>query len=252
MIVKRNAQRLRHPVFDFTTSSGTINSPCVVWQKTQEGDRPQVFISFEGIEGCGKTTQVQRLASVLAERGIPHVVTREPGGTRVGRKIRRILLDPAHEEMEALTELLLYAADRAQHATQVIRPALAAGHWLICDRFADATTAYQGYGRGQDLGLLDSLHEVTTQNMWPQITLLLDCPGEIGLKRARQRLAAIAPQDREDRFELEVRSFHQRVREGYLKLAAEHAERFIVLDGTLSPERLHQQIVSLLDPHLSG
>jgi dTMP kinase len=209
-----------------------------------------VFISFEGIEGCGKTTQVEHLARLLTLRRIPHVVTREPGGTQLGQMIRRILLDPANTEMEALTELFLYAADRAQHTARVIRPALAAGQWIICDRFVDATAAYQGYGRGQDLDMISRLNKLATRGLRPELTLLLDCPVEIGLERARRRVLATARQDREDRFEQQAHAFHQRVREGYLDLASSNSERIKVLDGTLDEKTLHEKIVALLTPYL--
>jgi dTMP kinase len=208
-----------------------------------------VFISFEGIEGSGKTTQVERLTQLLGQRGIPHVVTREPGGTRLGRQIRKILLDPAHDEMEPLTELFLYAADRAQHTAEVIRPALEANQWVICDRFGDATTVYQGYARGQELGLIRQLNQWATGGLWPQLSLLLDCPVETGLDRARQRITATALEGREDRFERHERAFHQKVREGYLELAAQSPERFRVLDGTLEPGQLHEVIIDLLEPY---
>jgi len=209
-----------------------------------------VFITFEGIEGCGKTTQVERLDRVLEECRIPHIVTREPGGTRLGGYIRGILLDRDHGEMEELTELLLYAADRAQHVAEVIRPALAADRWIVCDRFADATAAYQGYGRGQDLGLIRRLNLAATQGVWPDLTVLLDCPVEVGLERARRRVLAGASPAREDRFERQVLAFHLRVREGYRRLAEEQPERIRVLDATLSPDRLHEIILRLLEPYL--
>jgi dTMP kinase len=210
-----------------------------------------VFISFEGIEGCGKTSQVELLAKHLSALGIPHVVTREPGGTRLGKPIRNILLDPGHSEMEPLTELLLYAADRAQHIAQVIRPALEAHQWLICDRFADATTAYQGYGRGQDLTLIQQLNSWATGGLWPHLSLLLDCPVEIGLDRARRRMTDNALVGREDRFEQQTLAFHQKVRDGYLELARKNPERFMILDATLELERLHEEIVTLLEPYLA-
>ena len=211
-----------------------------------------MFISFEGIEGCGKTTQVELFAKFLAERGVPHVVTREPGGTDLGKLIRKMLLDPAHSEMEPLTELLLYAADRAQHIAQVIRPALNAGQWLICDRFADATTAYQGYGRGQELAFIQQLNQWATQGLWPHLSLLLDCPVDVGLDRARQRIMDTALAGREDRFEQQGSPFHQKVREGYLKLAAQNPARFKILDATVELKRLHEEIVSLLEPYLNN
>ena len=209
-----------------------------------------VFITFEGIEGCGKTTQVDRLARALEERRVPHVVTREPGGTRLGGYIRRMLLDRDHGEMEGLTELLLYAADRAQHVAEVIHPALASGRWVVCDRFADATTAYQGYGRGQNLDLIHQLNLVATQGVWPDLTLLLDCPVELGLDRAHKRILAGASPEREDRFERQVHAFHLRVREGYLRLAEQDPTRIKVLDATLDPDRVHEEILNLLEPCL--
>jgi dTMP kinase len=209
-----------------------------------------VFITFEGIEGCGKTTQVERLGRFLEEHRIPHTVTREPGGTRLGGYIRRILLDRDHGEMEGLTELLLYAADRAQHVAEVIRPALAAGRWIVCDRFADATTAYQGYGRGQDLGLIRRLNLAATQGAWPDLTVLLDCPVEVGLERARRRVLAGESPAREDRFERQVLDFHLRVREGYRRLAEEDPARIRVMDATMGPDRVHQMVLRLLEPYL--
>ena len=197
-----------------------------------------MFISFEGIEGCGKTTQVKLLADFLSQRDIPHLVTREPGGTRLGKLIRKMLLDPTHSEMEPLTELFLYAADRAQHIAQVIRPSLESRQWLICDRFADATTAYQGYGRGQGL--------------WPHLSLLLDCPVEVGLERARRRIMDTALEGREDRFEQQDLDFHQTVREGYLELAAQNSARFRILDATMELKRLHEEIINLLEPYLDN
>lgn len=210
-----------------------------------------MFITLEGIEGCGKTTQVERLAGALKERGIPHIVTREPGGTRLGGHIRRMLLDRDHGEIEGLTELLLYAADRAQHVAEVIRPALALGRWIVCDRFADATTAYQGYGRGQNLDLVHRLNLVATQGAWPNLTLLLDCPVELGLDRARKRVLAGASPVGEDRFERQIHAFHLRVREGYLRLAEQDPERIRVLDATLDPDRLHEDILNLLEPYVT-
>ena len=209
-----------------------------------------MFVSFEGIEGCGKTTQVELLATFLSQRGIPHLVTREPGGTRLGDLIRKILLDPGNSEMEPLTELFLYAADRAQHIAQVIRPALESQQWLICDRFADATTVYQGYGRDQDLAFIQQLNEMATQGIWPRLSLLLDCPVEVGLDRARQRIVETSLEGREDRFEQQDFAFHQKVREGYLKIAAQNPNRFIILDATLDQKQLHQEIVTLLEPYL--
>ena len=209
-----------------------------------------MFVSFEGIEGCGKTTQVELLATFLSQRGIPHLVTREPGGTRLGELIRKMLLDPGNSEMEPLTELFLYAADRAQHIAQVIRPALEARQWLICDRFADATTVYQGYARDQDLAFIQQLNQWATQGLWPNLSLLLDCPVEVGLNRARRRIENSALEGREDRFEQQALTFHQKVRDGYLELAAQHPGRFKILDATMELEPLHEEIVAILEPYL--
>jgi dTMP kinase len=162
-----------------------------------------------------------------------------------------MLLDPAHNEMEPLTELFLYAADRAQHIAQVIRPALESHHWLICDRFADATTVYQGYGRNQDLAFIQQLNKMATQGIWPRLSILLDCPVEVGLDRARQRIMETSLEGREDRFEQQDLAFHQKVREGYLKIASQDPDRFIILDATLEQEQLHQEIVALLKPYLT-
>ncbi len=133
----------------------------------------------------------------------------------------------------------------------MIRPALEAGQWLICDRFADATTAYQGYARGQDLAFIQQLNQLATQGLWPHLSLLLDCPVEVGLKRARRRMEDNALEGREDRFEQQALAFHQKVREGYLQLAAQNSERFRILDGTMELERLHEEIVTILQPHLN-
>ncbi len=190
------------------------------------------FITFEGIEGCGKTTQESRLAETLAERGYPVVVTREPGGCAIAEQIRAILLDAENRALVPLAELLLYAAARAQHVEEVIRPALDSGKIVICDRFTDATAAYQGYGRSLDLDLIDRLNRLATGGFSPDLTILLDCPEEVGLSRAMARINSAEGGVREERFEQESIAFHRMVRRGYLRLAAAEPERFVVLDGT--------------------
>jgi dTMP kinase len=191
------------------------------------------FITFEGIEGCGKTTQMKVLAERLTEKGHPVVVTREPGGCPIALKIRDILLDAANSRMVPLAELLLYAAARAQHVAEIIKPALDTGKVVLCDRFTDATIAYQGYGRQLDLNLIGELNTLATEHVRPQLTVLIDCEVETGLKRANARIEA-STGAREERFELESVQFHRRVREGYLRLAAAEPDRFIIIDGNRS------------------
>ncbi len=208
-----------------------------------------MFITFEGIEGCGKTTQVRRLVRRMEDKKIPVVSTLEPGGTGIGNKIRRILLDVRHKNLLPLTELLLYAADRAQHVEEVIRPALKEGKWVICDRFFDATVAYQGIGRGQDMEWIETLNAWVTQGIRPDRTFLLDCPVELGLERAQSRNRDHSNQD-QDRFERERADFHAGVRQGYLELARANADRFVVIDATQTEERLEQEIFGHLRPYL--
>lgn len=193
------------------------------------------FITFEGVEGCGKTTQIRLLAEALRKSGRRVVQTREPGGCAIADKIRAILLDAQNSAMKPLAELLLYAAARAQHVAEIIAPALGRGEIVLCDRFTDATIAYQGHGRGLDMGTILELNETATAGCRPDLTILIDCPVEIGLKRAMARIearsAAKGESQREERFELESKQFHQRVRDGYLALARENPGRFIVIDG---------------------
>ncbi len=189
------------------------------------------FITFEGIEGCGKTTQVRLLAEFLTSRGHDVTVTREPGGCAIADQVRAILLDAENRALVPLAELLLYAAARAQHVEEVIRPALAAGGIVICDRFTDATVAYQGFGRSLDRELIDRLNGIATGGIRPDLTLLLDCPEETGLARAMERINSSAGA-REERFEQESLRFHRAVRQGYLSLAEAEPHRFLVLDAT--------------------
>ncbi|MFC1823120.1 dTMP kinase [Thermodesulfobacteriota bacterium] len=208
-----------------------------------------MFITFEGIEGCGKTTQIERLEARLIQRGIPLIRTFEPGGTKIGQNIRRILLDAGNRHLSALTELLLYEADRAQHISEVIKAALDDGKWVICDRFFDATVAYQGAARGQDLGLIKLLNDTVTQGIRPNLTLLLDCPAEVGLERALRRHSA-QPPDGQDRFEREKLEFHKKVRAGYLELASGEPERFVVVDANHTEDEIEKQVLRILEPHL--
>ena len=209
-----------------------------------------LFITFEGIEGCGKTTQIGYLTSFFKKTRRPFLLTREPGGTKVGEKIRQILLSSDNAGMEPMAELFLYVADRIQHYHQVIVPALREGKVVLCDRFADATTVYQGFGRGLDLAWIEEIHSRALENTKPDLTFLLDLPVEVGLKRAWRRLKK--DQSREDRFEKEAMDFHQRIREGYLTLARKEPARMIVLDGMKDEQTLHREIVSHLPAALRG
>lgn len=193
------------------------------------------LITFEGIEGCGKTTQIRLLAAALTEAGHRVTLTREPGGCPIADKIRAILLDAENSAMTPSAELLLYAAARAQHISEIISPALGRGDIVLCDRFTDATLAYQGYGRGLDRSKIMQLNDLATAGCRPDLTILIDCPVETGLRRAMARIEAATLADsgtkREERFEMESRQFHQRVRDGYLTLASESPDRFIVVAG---------------------
>jgi dTMP kinase len=209
-----------------------------------------LFITFEGIEGCGKSTQAKRLVNRLKELAVPLVFTLEPGGTNVGQKIRRILLDSRNQYLSPLTELLLYAADRAQHVEEVIKPALEQEKWVLCDRFFDATTVYQGYARGLDMKLIVTLNEKASPGIRPDITFLIDCAVEIGLERALKR-NRIQFQEGQDRFEREKKDFHEAVREGYLTMAMEDRERFVVVDGALKEDELEEVIFRHVEPFIS-
>ncbi len=209
------------------------------------------FITFEGIEGCGKTTQLRRLAERLTAAGIPFIVTREPGGCPIADEIRGILLDAKNSALVPEAELLLYAAARTQHVQEVVRPALAAGTHVLCDRFFDATVAYQGYGRGLDLQLIRQLNDIATGGLAPDLTILLDCPVETGLDRALARINATSGQ-REERFELESIEFHRRVRDGYLALAAAEPARFRIVDGNRVIEEIEDDLTTAVLPWLTG
>lgn len=201
-----------------------------------------MFITFEGIEGCGKSTQIGLLEQKLLAAGYHVTKTREPGGCPIADQVRAVLLDAANRAMVPMSELLLYGAARAQHLAEVVRPALAQGRIVLCDRFSDATRAYQAFGRGLDRHLIEQVNQLACQGLAPDITLLLDCPVETGLSRARQRIEA-ANGPREERFELEALEFHQRVRDGYLTLAAEEPQRFVIVDANTGPEQVAAQIV---------
>jgi len=210
-----------------------------------------LFITFEGIEGCGKTTQVKKIISYLDENGIPNLSTREPGGTGIGQGIRKILLDTKNTNLFPLTELILYAADRAQHVNEVIRPGLDQGKWVICDRYLDATIAYQGFGRGLDMEIIDILNNKATRGLSPDITILMDCPEDIGIKRALER-NKISSQEDQGRFETEKMEFHHRVRQGYLTLAEKNKDRYIIIDSSKKVDEVEKDIMQALKPHIDS
>ncbi len=197
------------------------------------------FISFEGIEGSGKSTQVKLLADYLKIRGHNVLTTEEPGGTKIGLKIRTLLLD-AKNHMNPLTELLLYNSSRAQHIREVIYPALTQNTVVITDRFSDSTIAYQGYARGIDLAIIKTLDEIVAPDLRPFVTFLLDLDVEEGLRRNRNA-------QKKDRFELETVEFHNRVRKGYLQIAEEEPNRIKVINASGSAEEVNKKIVGILE-----
>jgi len=202
------------------------------------------FITFEGIEGCGKTTQIKKAADFLRRNNIDVFLTEEPGGSALGVELRRILLNRNESSagISARSEILLFLADRAQHVDEIIRPALERGQTVLCDRYSDATIAYQGYGRGLDLDTVISLDRFSSLSLKPEVTFLFDLPAEAGLKRAFHRIAGNNAPDAEDRFENEDIRFHSRVRNGYLSLARNEPQRFRVIDSTGSIEAVAGQV----------
>jgi len=202
-----------------------------------------IFITLEGIEGSGKTTQAARLRDYLVGRGLDVIVTREPGGSPIAEKIRKILLDPSNKEMVPLAELFLYEASRTQHVAEIIAPALAAGKCVICDRFFDASTAYQGGARGIDTRAVERLNLLATGGRKPDLTIVLDLPADSGLKRLGRSL---------DRLESESMEFHRRVREGYLLIAAGEPERVKVVDASGTIDDISLRIEQLVETWLAS
>lgn len=188
-----------------------------------------LFVTLEGPDGSGKSTQIGRLAARLGEMGIGYVTTREPGGTPISDQIRALLLDPQNKAMVAKTEALLYAASRAQHVAEVVRPALARGEVVLCDRYIDASIAYQATGLGLSIDYVRRLNEEATDGLWPHRTYLIDVPCELGIARAAKARGGGL-----DRIEQRDFTYHQRVREQFLLLAKEQPERFCLIDGTKS------------------
>jgi dTMP kinase len=208
------------------------------------------FITFEGIEGSGKTTQVRLLAEYLTGKGVQHVVTREPGGTVIGEKIRALLLDPQSRGMVPVSELLLYGAARSQHIDEIIEPALGEGKVVLCDRFTDATMAYQGHGRGIPLNVIRVVNSLASADVKPDLTILLDLDPEKGLARARARNQAEGATST-TRFDDEEIAFHTRVREGYLEIAREDTARVRVVSAEPPAEKVAKQIVTIVSRKLA-
>ena len=209
-----------------------------------------LFITFEGPEGSGKTTQIELLSSYLKEKGYPVLATREPGGTSIGDQVRAILLDPQNTEMLPASEALLFSAARAQIVNQVIRPHLARGGIVLCDRYADSTLAYQGYGHGLELGTLHAITALATGGLKPDLTIYLDIDVEEGLRR---KLAAHeASQEEWNRLDRQEMAFHRRVREGYLQMAAREPDRWLVIDATQPVEAIQVSIRAGVEAKLTA
>jgi len=200
------------------------------------------FITFEGIEGSGKSTQAALLKAFLEEQGLEVLVTREPGGSPIGEQIRHVLLDPGNHGMVPLAELLLYEASRCQHVEAVIRPALDRGNAVICDRFFDASTAYQGYARGLGIKMVGELNLVATGGRKPDLTIVLDLPVEMGLRRLGRNL---------DRIEREAVEFHERVRQGYLRIAEDEPDRVKVVNAAGTVDDTFSDVKDLVEKLIS-
>ena len=194
------------------------------------------FVTFEGIEGCGKSTQVRLLGERLGKGA---VVTQEPGSTEIGRALRQVLLDPASHALTPAAELLLYFADRAQNVAEVVRPGLVAGRVVLCDRFVESSLAYQGYGRGLPKDTILRLADLTTGGLRPDLIVFLDVPIEVGLDRVGRRGS-------HDRLESEERAFHERVRQGYEEMMEQEPERWLRMDGTAAPEPVFESLWAAL------
>lgn len=228
------------------------------------------FIVFEGVEGSGKTTQIQRTQTWLLSGGLPYpasqqitqiVTTREPGGTALGQHLRQILLQSTDDLIQNRAELLLYAADRAQHVEAYLKPLLAAGSLILCDRYTDSTVAYQGYGRQLDSILIEQLNQIATGGLVSDLTFWLDIDVELGLSRARERAAATQNANQpttqpttqtiaQDRMERADLSFHRRVQQGFTELAQQYPERIVQIDASQSPDAVSQQIQQVLQARL--
>ncbi|MBN2515084.1 MAG: dTMP kinase [Deltaproteobacteria bacterium] len=206
-----------------------------------------LFITFEGSEGSGKTTQIKKAGEYLKRKNISFLITEEPGGTRLGNELRKILLNKSSLHINGKSELLLFAAARAQHVEEIIRPTLEDGKVVLCDRYSDATIAYQSFGRGLDIDDVRWINNFATRFLTPDLTLLFDIPVDIGLKRAMKRISRIVDLPVEDRFESEEIEFHKRVREGYHALIKSDPERFRTIDASRGIDDIHRDVCRYLD-----
>ncbi|HDY70643.1 MAG TPA: dTMP kinase [Nitrospirae bacterium] len=204
-----------------------------------------LFVTFEGIEGSGKTTIAKRISEHLNGEGHNAILTREPGGTEIGREIRRLLLDPENSGIHPVTELLLYFADRSEHVRKVISPALKRGDIIICDRFSDSTLAYQGFGRGIDIDMLNDLDRIARDGVKPDLTFVLDLDVRTGL--GRNVLI-----NKSDRFEMEEIAFHERVRNGYLRIAEQEPDRIRVIDALQPLDSVWEEIRVIIESYLDN
>lgn len=210
-----------------------------------------MFITFEGIEGSGKSTQAAMLAANLRRRGLDPLVSKEPGGSPLGGELRRILLNTASTDLTEEAELFLYLADRAQHVARVLSPALEQGRVVIVDRYIDSTLAYQGCGRGVHPEAIPELNRIATRGMYPDLTFVLDLEAREGLERARGRNAENGAQEAEGRFEAEDLAFHQRVRKEYLRLAEAHPQRIRLMDGSAPARSVQAAILETVEARLA-
>lgn len=210
------------------------------------------FVTLEGVDGSGKSTVLSHLGQALAAQGYPVILTREPGGTDIGRAIRAVLLDVESTGMSPLCEAMLYAADRAQHISEVIQPALEAGNLVLCDRFTDSTIAYQSFGRGLERAWVEQLCEVAADGLVPDKTLLLDLPVEEGFRRLAHRRATQDEGRREARLDEETIAFHRRVYAGYRALAEASPDRFVIVDASRPVEEVVRACLEVLAPLLAS
>jgi dTMP kinase len=219
-----------------------------------EGVSRGKFITFEGLDGCGKTTQMEKLASALRAEGIDVVTTREPGGTDIGERIRAVPLDSRTAGLEPQAEMALMFASRAQLVAQVIEPALEAGKWVLCDRYTDSTEAYQGGGRKLGSRAVLQLHKVLCHGLWPDLTILMDSDVTYSVQRARRRnkIAGSGDAPDENRFERENKAFFNRVHKKYLQIAEREKQRVVLVDARRSIDDVHQEIVSAVRERMMG